>query len=216
MASLLSTILQYFLLTATKDGHAGEHALKLFYRLPHNDAFSGHQFEFADGFLMLSTAFLKHRNTLFHFSVSFEISQAYHGVRKITNVHRSFGGGSQSMLGQNEDRDDTLLVETGAEFVQLVVQILLSRHGVEITVETVNRDEFATRLHAMQNTNGEFTRRKFGGVNLLYCNRAAFDVFFQLETQRFGSAQHHAARFVKREYYRALTLIGHLDSVLQS
>jgi hypothetical protein len=68
----------------------------------------------------------------------------------------------------------------------------------------------------MQNTNGEFTGRKFSGVNLLYRNRAAFDGFVQLETQRFGSAQHHAARFVKREYHRALTLIGHLDSVLQS
>src|ERR1700741_1333216 len=100
---------------------------------------------------MPSTTLLNNRNGLFHCSVSFEISQVYHGVRKITKVHRSFGDGSQSMLGQNEDREDTLLVETGAEFVQLVVQIFLARHGVEITVETVDRDEFATRPHAAQN-----------------------------------------------------------------
>ncbi len=62
--------------------------------------------------------------------------------------------------------------------MQLVVQILLARHGIEITVETVNRDEFATCLYAIQNTNGEFTGRKFGGVNLLYRNGAAFDGFF--------------------------------------
>ena len=55
-----------------------------------------------------------------------------------------------------------------------------------------------------------------GRVNLLYRNDAAFDRFFQLEPQRFGSAQHHGARFVKSEYHRAFTLIGHLDSVLQS
>ncbi len=70
--------------------------------------------------------------------------------------------------------------------MQLVVEILLPRHGVEITVETVNRDEFATRLYGTQNTNGEFAGRKFGGVNLLYRNRAAFDCFFQLEPQRFA------------------------------
>jgi hypothetical protein len=100
--------------------------------------------------------------------------------------------------------------------VQLVVQILFARHGVEVTVETVNRDESATRLHTAHNTNGEFARRKFGRVNLLYRNLTAFNRLFQLETQRFGSAQHHAARFVKREYHRAFTLIGHLDCVLQS
>src|SRR5205823_11358817 len=106
---------------------------------------------------------------------------------------------SSDVCSSDLDRYYTLLVEVRAEFVQLVVEILLSRHGVEITVETVNRDEFATCLYAIQNANGELTGRKFGGINLLYVNRAAFDRFFQFEPQRFGSAQHHAARFVKRE-----------------
>src|SRR4029450_10042465 len=97
MASLPST--HYFLLTATENGHAGEHALKLFQRLADNDTFARHQFEFTDSFLVRSTALLNHRNTLFHFSVSFEISQAYHGVRKITQNHRRFGSSSQSVLG---------------------------------------------------------------------------------------------------------------------
>ena len=62
--------------------------------------------------------------------------------------------------------------------MQLVIEILLARHGVEITVETVNRDEFAARLHAAQNTNGEFAGRKFGGINLLHRNRARFRWLF--------------------------------------
>jgi len=65
--------------------------------------------------------------------------------------------------------------------VQLVVEILLPRHGVEITVETVNRDEFATCLYTIQNANGEFTGRKFGGIDLLDRNRAAFDGFSNLK-----------------------------------
>ena len=62
--------------------------------------------------------------------------------------------------------------------MQLVTEILLARHGVEITIETVNRDQFAARLYPAQNTNGEFTGGKFSGINLLHCNRAPFDRFF--------------------------------------
>src|SRR6266481_7980380 len=98
MISLSSPTLHYLLFTATEDGHASEHALKLFQRLADDDAFARHQFEFADGFLMRATALLNHRDGLFHFSVSFEISQAYHGVRKITKVDRRFGSSSQSVL----------------------------------------------------------------------------------------------------------------------
>src|SRR5438552_13821422 len=98
MVSLSSATLHYLLFTATEDGHASEHALKLCQRLADNDAFARNQFEFADRFLVRATALLNHRDSLFHFSISFEISHAYHGVRKITKVDRGFGSSSQSVL----------------------------------------------------------------------------------------------------------------------
>ncbi len=101
------------LFAATEDRHTGQHTLKLSQRLADGDAFSRRQFEFADGSFVMSTALLKHRDRLFHFPIRFKVAQAYDRVRKITKVHRRFGGGDQSVLGQNKQSDDALLIKIG-------------------------------------------------------------------------------------------------------
>ena len=73
---------------------------------------------------MSSTALLHDRDCLFHLSIRFKVSQAYDCVRKITKVHGRLDGSDQSMLGENEQTDDALLVKIGTEFVQLVIQIV--------------------------------------------------------------------------------------------
>jgi hypothetical protein len=94
------------LFAATEDRHTGQYTLKCFERLTDGDAFSRRQFEFADGSFVMSTALFKHRDRLFHFPIRFKVAQAYNRVRKVTKVNWRFGGGEQSVLGQNKQSDD--------------------------------------------------------------------------------------------------------------
>src|SRR5262249_8232748 len=99
-----------------------------------SDAFAIFEFEFTDGFFVVAAAFFYYGKGLFDFTGGFEETQRDHGIGKVTQVHRSTDRVHQSMLSQNEDREDALLIQVRTKLMQLVVEILFAGHGVQITV----------------------------------------------------------------------------------
>src|SRR5262245_1816154 len=126
---------------------------------------------------MMATALLDHGYRLLDFASGFEIAQGQNSIRQVAQIHGCFGGCDYSVLGHDENRAHALLVEISAEFVQLIVEIPLTRHRIEIAVETVNHYQLHARIHTATNANGEFAWRQFGGINLLDSNSTAVNVF---------------------------------------
>ena len=52
---------------------------------------------------------------LFNFTMGFEIPQTHHSIRQIAEVDRGFRRGNQSVLRQNENREDNNYVQSNKQ-----------------------------------------------------------------------------------------------------
>ena len=159
-----------------KDGYAGQNTLKMLQWLTDANSLALFQLEFANAFLVLAAPLFDYGDRLFYLAGCLKEPQSYDHVRQIAQVHRRFGRRDEPVLGQDENSHDALMVKIGAQFVELIVEIFLAGHGVEITIEAVNHDKLATPLHGTANARGEFAGRNFRRIHLLDGNETALDV----------------------------------------
>src|ERR1041384_5730262 len=84
------------------------------------------------------------------------------------------------MLRQNQYRDDTKLVERTEQLMQLQDKKALLRHGIHITVQTID-DDNADKivLYTVSNNVGKFARRHLGRIDLLHTDLAGVDLGLQ-------------------------------------
>src|SRR5213594_712331 len=115
---------------------------------------------------MIAAALFDDRDGLFDFAGSFKITQIDYGIAQVAQVHRSIERSYESVLRQNRNRHEPLLIQICKQFVKLTVQIFFSRHCCEITIETVDDEKLRTRFDAFANKRHEFARGNFGRVYL--------------------------------------------------
>ncbi len=106
-----------------------------------------------------------------------EIAKQHDRVGEIGQVDRRLHVPHDPLLGQDHDRDDTLLVEEGEELVQLQSQVMLLGHGIQVSVDAVDDDHASSVLaHGMVNLMSHLARRNLGGIDLLDEDRSILDV----------------------------------------
>lgn len=96
------------------------------------------QCEFTNGLLMMTGALFDHGQRLLDGPSGFEIVRAQHCIGEVAEVHRRFSKTEQPMLRDNENGQDPMLVEIGGQLVQLVDEVPLPGHGVQVSIQTVN------------------------------------------------------------------------------
>src|SRR5512139_301454 len=125
---------------------------------------------------MTTTTLLDHREGLSDCPGCFEKSHAHHCVGEIAQVQRALHLTKEPILGQNKNGDDAFLIEVRGHFVELIDEILVTGHRIEISIQTVDDDQPATTFHCPTNAHAEFPGRDFRRVDLLHINGACLNV----------------------------------------
>src|SRR5215469_8876710 len=159
-SSCVIGLLQHPLAVAPKYGGSAQYMPKITQRCTDANAAAGFQHEFPNRPLMPPATLLQDRQGSSDGSRHHEKPQVQHGIGQITDVHGRLAS-EQSMLCEDKDREHAMLIEIGRQLVQLVVEITLPWHGIQIAVQGVNDDQlaaiFTLRTTRSANSPGEIS-----------------------------------------------------------
>src|SRR5262249_19349664 len=119
------------------------------------------------------------------------------------------------MLCEDKDREHAMLVEIGRQLVQLVGEVTLPWHGIQVAVQGVNDDQLAAILHAPTYAIRELPGRNLRRIDLLQGNQAFTHVPGKRQAELLGARERNPSGFIEAENIASLALGGHLGRVLQ-
>src|SRR3984957_18789688 len=99
------------------------------------------QLQFPDCVLVTTTAPFDRRDSLADFPVGLKITEQQNIVREIADVDRTLQGPSNCPgLRQNHYREHATIAEISQKFVEMDSQELLSRHGLQISIQAIKHN----------------------------------------------------------------------------
>jgi hypothetical protein len=172
------------------------------------------ELELPNRMLMVAAALLDHGQSATDAAIELKVTEHDHRIGEVTNIERGSHWSDQTVLGENQDRQDAELAEKAEQLVHLKDEETLVRHSVEIAVQAVNNDDSGTIvLDGASDQVGEFPGRQLCGINLLDPDEAGLRRFIQGQTQGAGASVHSASPFIEGEYDRTLPSRGRSNGV---
>src|SRR3569832_648 len=151
--------------------------------------------------LMAPRTFFDDRQRLSHLAEGRVIAQQQHGVVEIARIHRRARvAADDAILRHEQQRGDALLAEICQQLVHVQREKTVAGHGVEIAVKAVDyHDTGLIVLHRLAHDIGEFARREFRRVHLLYLNTTRADVVADVHTEARRTLVEGGDRFVEQK-----------------
>src|SRR5579872_919422 len=194
---------------------SAQHVLKILQGLADTNTAAALEHEFPDGALMMTAAFLEQRQSRPYRSRRLEKAHADDGISQIADIHGRLGGHEHPVLRENEKCQHAALVQVGGQLVQLIAEVTLARHGVQVAVERVDDHQLATARDCPLDAVGELPGRDLGRVDLLQADRALAHEMREVEAELLRAGECDARGLVKGEYHAGFALARHLCGVLE-
>src|SRR5438046_6220556 len=112
------------------------------------------------------------------------------------------------MLRQNQNRDDSKLVERTEQLMHLQDEKALLRHRIHIAVQAIDDDDTdRIVLYTVSDNVGKFARRHLGRIDLLHTDLAGVDLPLQRHAKPRTPGKARARTFLESEYANRCALL---------
>ena len=116
-------------------GDAGKNAPEAGDGLAYRDA-GWTEGQLAQAAFMVSHALLEHGDHLANFPFAFEVAEEKDGIGEVADVDFGVQVADQTLLGENQEADDSPLIEVGEQLVEVQGEIALAGHAARTRGET--------------------------------------------------------------------------------